>query len=226
MTALARTHLDRECWVDYQAEWLSPEEQVDFHQRLVRELEWSARPIQVFGKSILQPRLIAWAGGVMYRYSGQTLPPRPWTPALEALLERVFQATGVPYNHVLLNRYRDGKDHMGRHADDEPELGRDPTIAAISLGARRRFVLEPKRKRGRKTTIWLESGSLMVMGGRTQHRFRHAVPKQERLDEERINVTFRFLVRAPRLRPPAPRASSADSGDPSAQNDQEIPNSG
>lgn len=196
--SLERTWLDRSSWFDYDPVWLDLEEQRSLHERLVDELEWEARPINVFGKSILQPRLIAWAGGVPYRYSGQTLPPRSWTPSLEQLLERVFRQTGVPYNHVLLNRYRDGKDHMGRHADDERELGRDPTIAAVSVGVRRRFVIEAKAKRAKKKhTVWLEPGSLLVMGGRIQHRYRHAVPKQEHLEAERINVTFRLLVRSP-----------------------------
>jgi len=211
-----RIHLDRGSWVDYEPEWLDRDEQAAWHRRLSNELDWEARPIRVFGRSLLQPRLIAWAGGVPYRYSGQTLPTRPWTPALTELLERVFRTTGVPYNHVLLNRYRDGNDHMGRHADDEPELGRDPTIAAVSLGVRRRFVLEPKSKRGkRRHDLWLEPGSLMVMGGRTQHRFRHRVPKDDRIDEERINVTFRLLVRGP------PRRFG-----PRGQNDAEMPSSG
>lgn len=194
---LERIHLDRESWVDY-GPWLGDAEQASLHARLVSELEWHARPINVFGRSVLQPRLIAWAGGLPYRYSGQTLPPQPWTPTLTELLERLFRTTGVFYNHVLLNRYRDGRDHMGRHADDEPELGRDPTIAAISFGAPRRFVIESKSRRYRKKrTIMMEPGSLMVMGGRMQHRFRHAVPKQERIEDERINVTFRFLTRLP-----------------------------
>jgi alkylated DNA repair dioxygenase AlkB len=207
--SLERIHLDRESWIDYDGQWLDPVEQVRLHARLVDELEWHARPINVYGRSILQPRLIAWAGGLPYRYSGQTLAPQPWPPALLELLERLVRETGVLYNHALLNRYRDGNDHMGRHADDEPELGRDPTIAAVSLGTPRRFLVEAKSKRYRKKrTIWMEPGSLMVMGGRMQHRFRHAVPKQARLAEERINVTFRFLTRLPprRFWPPREEA--------------------
>jgi alkylated DNA repair dioxygenase AlkB len=164
--------------------------------RLVAEQDWEARAIQVFGKAVVQPRLIAWAGGVAYRYSGQTLAPRKWTPTLQALLERVVGATGVVYNHVLLNRYRDGSDHMGMHADDERELGRCPHIAALSLGTARRFVLADRKSR-RRHTLWLEPGSLLVMGGSIQHRWRHGVPKQPHLQTERINVTFRLLVREP-----------------------------
>lgn len=195
---LERTELGGGAYVEYGADWLADGDRV--HRSLVEEMNWEARAIQAMGKSVLQPRLIAWAGGVPYRYSGQTLESRPWTPTLTHLLQRVVLQTGVPYNHVLLNRYRDGKDHMGMHADDERELGRCPTIAALSLGVRRRFVLMPKRKgvRPRRVDIWLEPGSLLVMGGSIQHRWRHGVPKQADLQQERINVTFRLLVRGPR----------------------------
>lgn len=196
----ARTHLGRGAWVDYAPAWLSESEQTRVHQALVEELSWEGRAIQAMGKSVLQPRLIAWSGGVPYRYSGQTLEPRPWTKTLAELLERVVVETGVLYNHVLLNRYRDGRDHMGMHADDERELGRCPTIAALSLGVARRFVLRPKHRgmRPKRHDVWLEPGSLLVMGGNIQHRWRHGVPKQVDLGEERINVTFRFLVSGPR----------------------------
>jgi len=148
----------------------------------------------------MQPRLIAWAGDVGYRYSGQTLEPRPLTPTVAALMQGAVEATGTPFNHVLLNRYRDGMDMMGRHADNEPELGKDPLIAAISLGASRPFVLWPKDKRAKtkdKKRIELRHGQLLVMGGNIQHTWRHGVPRVAGLKEERINLTFRRLMGPP-----------------------------
>lgn len=157
---------------------------------------WEQRSIRVFGREIPQPRLIGWAGALPYRYSGQTLEPRPLEPVLTELMDRVNAACGVTFNHILLNRYRDGRDAMGVHADNEPELGPWPTIAAISLGAVRPFLIEPKEKRGRKKhrkRIPLQHGSLLVMGGRMQHTWRHAVPRVNGLDQERVNLTFRVL---------------------------------
>src|SRR6185369_2643492 len=109
------------------------------------ELAWTEREIVLFGRRVLQPRLIAWAGELPYRYSGQTLEPRAATPTVAALMARVSAAVGVAFDHLLANRYRDGRDSMGLHADDEPELGLDPTVATLSLGATRRFVLKPRR---------------------------------------------------------------------------------
>jgi alkylated DNA repair dioxygenase AlkB len=143
---------------------------------------------------VLQPRLIAWAGALPYRYSGQTLEPRPFTPALAAVLQAVGAL--APFNHVLVNRYRDGNDSMGLHADAEPELGVDPVVATLSLGATRRFVIKP-RHTGPSRDLDLTSGSLLVMGGACQSRYRHGIPRQPALGEERISLTFRSVLRAP-----------------------------
>lgn len=197
--ALARKELGGKSWLDYDPAWLDAEAGSQLHQQLVEEVSWERRPITVFGKEVLQPRLIGWAGDKPYKYSGQVLEPRAFGPALQALLDRVNAETGLGFDHVLLNRYRDGADHMGMHADDEPELGEDPQIAALSLGAKRKLVFEPKPKklRKKKLAVPLDHGSLLVMGGRIQHAWRHGVPKALRVEEERVNVTFRKLVYLP-----------------------------
>jgi alkylated DNA repair dioxygenase AlkB len=190
---MRRLDLKDGAWLELEEDWISPEEATALLQALIDEEPWEQRPIMVFGREIMQPRLISWAGELPYRYSGQTLPPRTPSPRLAGLLEQLSARCGVTFNHVLLNRYRDGSDHMSRHSDDEPELGRNPVIAAISLGAPRRFHLEHKRKRSLKRHVRLTHGSLMVMGGSMQHTWRHAVPKMASITEERINLTLRCL---------------------------------
>ncbi|MED5373869.1 MAG: alpha-ketoglutarate-dependent dioxygenase AlkB [Myxococcota bacterium] len=205
---LARRSMHGAAWLDFDPHWLSPA-QADQVQRALTEQEpWEQKPIKVFGKEILQPRLVSWAGELPYRYSGQTLPPRPLSPLLESLRQDMVQATGVPFNHVLLNRYRDGADYMARHADNEPELGYCPVIAALSFGTERPFRCTPKFTRDKKLTrrlrfsVMLSHGSLMVMGGRMQHTWRHEVPKALRTRGERINLTFRLLKGPPGWREP------------------------
>jgi alkylated DNA repair dioxygenase AlkB len=161
---------------------------------LRQELQWEQREIVLFGKRILQPRLIAWAGERPYRYSGQTLEPRPFTPSVRRVLDAL--APVAPFNHVLVNRYRDGNDSMGLHADAEPELGPDPVVATLSLGATRRFVVKP-RAPGPSRTFDLRSGSLLVMAGACQSRFRHGIPRQPAVREERISLTFRRVTFSP-----------------------------
>jgi alkylated DNA repair dioxygenase AlkB len=185
-------------WLDHDAGWL-PRDEADLALVALRaELAWEQREIVLFGRRILQPRLIAWAGDLGYRYSGQTLEPRAFTPAARRLLGRVCRETGVPFNHVLVNRYRSGDDSMGLHADDEPELGPDPVVAIVSLGASRRLAVKPRRKQDpARHDLLLGHGALLVMGGTCQRHYLHGLPRQAGLRGERISLTFRRLLRAP-----------------------------
>lgn len=186
-------------WILHDPAWLEPAEADDLMVRLRSGLVWEQREIELFGRRILQPRLIAWGGDLPYRYSGQSLEPRPLAPPLPELIERVGAASGARFNHVLANRYRDGNDSMGLHSDNEPELGPDPVVATLSLGAVRRFVLVPKKRRdGAPRELSLGHGALLVMGGTCQSRYRHGVPRTRRPVGERISLTFRMLLRAPR----------------------------
>ena len=197
MRVLPRLDLGDGAWIAYEP-WLEPGEADRLLTVLRDELAWEQREIVLFGRPILQPRLIAWAGALGYRYSGQTLEPRAPTPALAALTARVNAHTGVTFNHVLANRYRDGSDSIGLHADDEPELGPDPPVATLSLGATRRFVVKPRRaQRGESRSLDVHHGGLLVMGGTCQRHYVHGVPRQPGVAGERISLTFRRLLRAP-----------------------------
>lgn len=193
-----RTTLARGAWLDHEPCWLAAPEADVVLATLRGELRWEQRGIVLFGRSVLQPRLVAWAGALGYRYSGQTLEPRPFTPTLRGLLERIRERAGVPFNHILANRYRDGRDSMGLHADDEEELGEDPVVATLSLGATRRLVMKPRRKADAPGhALDLEHVSLLIMGGTCQSHYLHGIPKQARVHDERISLTFRWLQREP-----------------------------
>ena len=186
-------------WVDYDPDFLSDQAATTLMDALIAECDWEARTLRVMGKTVTQPRLMAWAGSVPYHYSGQTLFPITPGPVLQQLWDDIEGRCNASFNHVVINYYRDGADNVGMHADDEPELGENPTIVALSLGAKRRFVLERKRKpRGEpRTSLWLGHGSLMVMGGTIQHTWRHSLPKVKGECGPRLNITFRNLLRAP-----------------------------
>jgi alkylated DNA repair dioxygenase AlkB len=193
-----RITLARGAWLDHEPAWLSAVDADLALAALRGELAWEQREIVLFGRRILQPRLIAWAGEVGYRYSGQTLEPRSFTPTVRGLLERVRAEVDVPFNHVLVNRYRSEDDSMGLHADDEPELGPDPRVATVSLGAGRRFIVKPRRKAdGPRQDLVLGHGALLVMGGTCQRHYVHGVPREAQATGERISLTFRRLLRAP-----------------------------
>ena len=192
---MARIALADDTWLDLQLDWLPASEARRCLAAVRAEVTWVEREIVLYGKRIMQPRLVGWAGEVAYRYSGQTLEPRAFTDTVRALTDRVDAFAGTRFNHVLLNRYRDGRDNMGMHADDEPELGPDPVVATLSLGAPRRLLLVPRRPRdGERRSLELPPGSLLVMRGACQRRFRHGIPREPRVTDERVSLTFRLIV--------------------------------
>jgi alkylated DNA repair dioxygenase AlkB len=159
--------------------------------RLLRNTPWR----EEVGRGRPLPRLIAWYAdpGLTYSYSGVIHHALPWTPSLLEVKRRVEDASGAAFNSLLLNRYRDGRDSLAFHTDAEPELGRDPVVASLTLGDARDFVLR-HRSSGEKLTFRLAHGSLLVMGGTTQHHWLHGVPKTAWQVGERINLTFRRVL--------------------------------
>ena len=184
---------------DYHASFLGAAEADAALQCLWKELDWSQREITLFGRKVMQPRLVAWYGDpeARYRYSGLTLEPLAWHPLLARLRERLESFTGQGFNSVLANAYRDGRDSMGWHRDDERELGAKPFIASLSLGAERRFLVRPlgspEGVRARSRGLTLAHGSLLVMKGQSQRDFQHSLPKTRRPCGLRINLTYRKI---------------------------------
>ena len=169
----------------------------DLFERLLNETKWQQESIQVWGKSHLQPRLTALQAdpGTSYSYSGINLQPNAWSPTLLNIKNDITAACGHRFNSVLLNLYRDQHDSMGWHSDDEPELGKNPVIASLSLGATRGFKLKHKTRAEQKIlTLDLQHGSLLIMAGSTQHHWLHSVSKQTRSIAPRINLTFRQII--------------------------------
>ncbi len=174
--------------VTYRPGWVSDHEQV--FADLGESISWEQLEITLFSRTVPTPRLTAWMGDAAYAYSGVVNQPQPWPRQLAALRDRVSAECGVAFNSCLANLYRDGSDSMGYHSDDEPELGPLPTIASVSLGARRTFALRHRASRARWT--WpLGEGDLLVMSGESQSDYAHAVPKTAKPVGPRMNLTFR-----------------------------------
>ena len=165
-------------------------------EALCQEIEYSQHRVRLFGREHLSPRLSAWVGdaGAVYRYSGVRHEPLPWTAGLLGLRNRLRDSIGPDFDSVLVNRYRDGNDSMGWHSDDESELGPEPLIASLSLGATRIFRFKSRSKIGPSLALELAHGSLLLMAGATQQNYRHALPKTRKAVGERINLTFRRIL--------------------------------
>jgi alkylated DNA repair dioxygenase AlkB len=160
---------------------------------LVDVIAWDQPTVTVFGRRHPTPRLTAWYGDGAYSYSGITHPPAPFPDPLAAIRDLLVETTGTRFNSCLANLYRDGGDSMGAHSDNEPELGPQPTIASVSLGARRRFVMTHIES-GERFTWSLGGGDLLVMSGASQAEYRHAVPKTSARVGTRLNLTFRTFA--------------------------------
>ena len=161
---------------------------------LIDEVPWRAETIVMWGKTFLQPRLIAWYGdpGKNYTYSGIRLDPLPWTQTLLDIKRSIETVAGNHFNSVLLNYYRDHRDSMGLHSDDEPELGERPIIASFSLGEERTIIFKHKTNRDMKPVrLRLASGSLLLMKGQTQRHWKHGINKETYPYGPRVNLTFR-----------------------------------
>jgi alkylated DNA repair dioxygenase AlkB len=187
-------------------QWLSAGVAGEYLAELSASLAWQQSMIKLYGQSRLIPRLNAWYGDpeAHYQYSGLNLQPLPWTPALlqlraaiEQTLKSLTSSSDLnprPLNSVLTNLYRDERDSVAWHSDDEPELGPQPLIVSLSLGAARRFSLKHKRIKGERCDLMLTSGSLLIMSGATQQYWQHALLKQTLKSGPRINLTFRHIV--------------------------------
>lgn len=181
--------------VRHLAAWLPPAQAGALQAALLRDIPWEVHRIRMFGRLVDSPRLSCWMGDpdARYRYSGADFLPHPWADVLMPVRDRLQEELCASFNSVLLNRYRSGTDSMGWHSDDEAELGPQPVIASLSLGAARRFLLRRRDQHAAKAEFLLADGDLLVMAGSTQAHYQHALPKSSRVHGERINLTFRWI---------------------------------
>lgn len=181
--------------IRYFSKFFRKEEADHFFENLKNQIEWKQEPIKIFGKAIMQPRLTALYGNPEkpYGYSGIIMQPFAWTDFLLEIKNKVEEKAKINFTHVLLNYYRDGKDSMGWHRDNEAVLGPNPTIASLSFGETREFQIRHYGEKKLKLKQALDHGSLLIMSGSSQHHWEHQIPKTAKPIEPRINLTFRKI---------------------------------
>jgi len=181
--------------VTYLAQFIDSQKSQEIFDALKQEINWKQEYIKLFGKSIKEPRLVAWYSDFNYSYSGKLLEKQSIKSLaiLDELVKEISSRTNQKFNAVLCNYYRNGNDSMSWHSDDEMELGADPIIASLSFGFSRKFKLRSKFDKNQTIDLKLEPGSLLLMGKGSQQFWKHALPKTKQ-DGERINLTFRLIV--------------------------------
>lgn len=166
------------------------------YELLSANIQWKQEPIVIFGREIMQPRLTAWYGDEQkpYSYSGITMHPHAWTKELLGIKHRIESVSNHTFTSALLNFYRNGSDSMGWHKDNEKELGINPVIGSVSFGAERTFCLKHGKEKKLSQKVVLRSGSFLLMKGVTQHHWLHSIPKEPKITQGRINITFRAII--------------------------------
>ncbi|MCH2204275.1 MAG: alpha-ketoglutarate-dependent dioxygenase AlkB [Lentisphaerales bacterium] len=187
------THLLKEGKLVLIRGFLDSNDAKSYFERFIRELNWHQDLITIHGKTMPIPRLNAWYADAdhNYQYSGIKLQTNQWTNTLRRIKEKLFEQFGENFNSCLANLYRDGKDSVSWHSDDEPELGKNPTIFSISLGEERKFHIRNKNNHSDKLILNLPHNSLLIMIGSLQHIYEHQVPKEKSKLHSRVNLTFR-----------------------------------
>lgn len=180
--------------VNYYGQIMDAAEADAYLQRLLETIAWQNDLAVIFGKTIVTKRKVAWYAdqAFSYTYSKTTKQALPWTPELLALKALVEAKTGETFNACLLNLYHSGEEGMAWHSDAERELKQHAAIASLSLGAERKFAFKHKQT-NEKVELLLAHGSLLVMKHETQTYWLHRLPPTKKIQDVRVNLTFRMM---------------------------------
>lgn len=187
---------DKKSHLTLHTEVFSKSDAVHYFSCLTQSVKWQQSEIRIAGKMIKIPRLNAWYGDpeAKYQYSGTWFEPIPWTKDLAKICSYLEQLTHFKFNSCLANLYRDGNDSVAWHADNEPQLGKNPAIASVSFGETRRFQLKHRTDKSiARLDLDLPDNSLLLMSGELQHHWIHQVPKTRKPCSARLNLTFRHV---------------------------------
>lgn len=178
----------------YYSDFFSKKEALKLFQEINTQVDWKRETIVMFGKELPIPRDTAWFGDRSYTYSGIKNEPSSFTPLLLKIKQAIENKTNETFNSLLINRYKSGDDKVDWHSDDEPELSKESSIASLTLGEPRDFLMRQKGRSGDNKKILLQDGSLLLMKPPTQEFWEHSIPKRSGITETRINLTFRNVL--------------------------------
>lgn len=164
---------------------------------------------RIYGKTMQLPRDKAVYGEVkineeekereepFYKYAKDTPAVECWKDSmLESIASQIKNSTGQSCNHVVVNQYRSGNDYIGDHRDKSETFEVDSSVLTLSLGSER--VLRLKKFKGKKVgeskSIVLPSGSLFVLGPKTNAQWKHSIPKSKKVLGRRISLTYRAIA--------------------------------
>jgi alkylated DNA repair dioxygenase AlkB len=169
----------------------NPQDAESLKNLLIEKIAWQQTYVNFGQGDKAVPRLVSLYGESQYSYSGVKLTPNPWEKSLIQLKEKTEELAEVSFNGLLLNYYRDGRDSIGMHCDNEVGLGRTPTIGSLTFGDTRPFIMKHNTTKER-ISIELNSGDLLIMHGNSQSDWKHGITKANNVGP-RVNLTFRHF---------------------------------
>ena len=174
---------------------INAKENHKYFNQLLHKIEWKNENLIMFGKEITTKRKVAFYpdSSINYTYSNKTKKGLEWNALLLEIKQIVTTYTGSNYNACLLNLYHDGNEAMGWHCDNEKEIIPNSSIASVSFGAERKFAIKHKTSKESHSII-LQNGSLLEMLGSFQKNWLHCMPKSKKINNSRINLTFRQMI--------------------------------
>ena len=177
-----RIWLDERSWVDVARGWLPDAD--DVHAALLERAGWQQGRLWRYERYVAEPRLSAPARDLAALH-----------PSLLEAHRAVHRQYGVSFARPALAQYRDGRDSVAFHRDRELRWLDDTVIAVLTMGAQRPWLLRPRRSQQATHDLAPASGDLLVMGGRCQADWEHAVPKVPTAVAPRVSVQWRWTSR-------------------------------
>lgn len=180
---------------DYRPRLFSHEQSQHYLNTLLNTVPWSQQTSWMYGKEVAAPRLHAWYGDRDRTSNNASERGLAWTPELLEIKTAVVALSGISFNSVLLNYYRNQHDSVAWHSDSDRIPGRQLAVASVSFGQARCFDLRRKDNHASKFSVLLEEGSYLLMKGEFQERWEHRIAKSSAIMAPRINLTFRISER-------------------------------
>jgi alkylated DNA repair dioxygenase AlkB len=189
--AVQRVQLDGSSWVDVIRGILAEEAADAVHDELLTSVSWEQGRVFRYERWVDMPRLDGHQAGSQRH------------PALVEVEHWICRRYGARFDGVALAHYRNQRDGVGFHRDRELRWLEDTVVGALTLGARRPWLVKPLRgRRGDPDDELADaidlspgSGDLLVMGGRCQAAWLHAVPQVRHRVRSRVSAQWRWTSR-------------------------------
>lgn len=159
------------------------------------KLNWTSDTYIIHGKEVT-PKRKTFMYGKDYSYSGIKKDAKPFDKQVLYIARQIEKKLNLPkdyFNACLCNLYEDGEAYLSYHKDNEKEMDREAVIVSLSLGYDRKFYLKNDNTKEVEKFVH-KNGEIFIMEAPTQTDWKHSIPKEAKVKETRISLTFRRFI--------------------------------